>query len=158
FGPLDISGFRIFALILSFGSLFFFHRFTRAIWGPTAASVALALLASSFLWLQYADTLHHIPLYWCAGFASLCCAVRWLRGGGNRYLALLLTTTTFCFLASYDYAFFLPIMVFTTALLLGCRPFERRTLVLVGVVVVAGCLFILIKTSLGVWAVGWTRY
>src|SRR5262249_15259505 len=51
FGPLDISGFRIFALILSLGGLFFFHRFTRAIWGPAAASVAVALLASSFLWL-----------------------------------------------------------------------------------------------------------
>ena len=158
FGSADISVFRIFAVLLSLAGLFFFFRFTREVWGPRAANIALALMGTSLLWLEYADTIHHIPIYWSAGFASLYWATHWLRDQNRRSLWLVFGATLICFLGSYDFGLFLPIMAAASAVLLGRRLTERVTIQLLSVIVAAGILFIGIKSGLAIWAVGWAAF
>ena len=53
FGPLDIASYRILSDLLSLASVVFFYRWVRSLWGGVTANVAVALLTTSLLWLQY---------------------------------------------------------------------------------------------------------
>ena len=158
FGASDISIFRILAVLLSLAGLFFFFRFVRELWGATTANIAVVLLATSLLWLQYADTIQHIPIYWSSGFASLYFSLRWIRDQNRRSLYWVFAATLLCFLSSYDFGFFLPITAAASAVLLGRRLLDRVTLKLLAVMLAAGILFIAVKSALGIWAVGWPAY
>ncbi len=155
FGAADISVFRIVALAFTFGALALFFRYVSLVWGKTAALFALPLFSFNLLFLQYADTIHHIPLYWFTGFGALYAAARWLGGGGPKNLGGLAAAVFFCGLASYDYYFFLPLMLGATVLTMGLRLFEPRArqLLLTGAAALIGA--VLAKTLLVVWAVGW---
>jgi hypothetical protein len=146
--------FRIFALILSALSLYFMHSWLRRLWGGRVAKLSVVAMATSLLWLQYADTLHHIPLYTSTGFAILAGSARWLDEKRPWQLACVCVATFFCFLASYDYYFFVPILLLATIKWRGERIFSRRGLTLIVLFGMSGVLSIVVKNLLAIWAVG----
>lgn len=154
FGPRDISFYRVFALALSFGALFFFFRFVRNVWGPATARFALPLFAFNALFLQYADTVHHVPIYWCSGWGALYAASHWMKNGGYRSLLLAGVSVLVCLFASYDYIFFVPLMTLVTIYVMGSSWRGQRSVRLLAAVAGAATLAIVLKTLLVIWAVG----
>jgi hypothetical protein len=158
FGASELSTFRIAAVGLSVLSLFLFYRWVESLWGTTAASFSLALFAGNLLWLQYADTVHHVPIYSATGFGALLCASRWLRAQKARHLFGVGALTFLCFLASYDYVFFLPLTIVATALMREKRIWSPSTRRLLAALVVGAVAAIVTKYVLVIWAVGWTQF
>lgn len=158
YGNADISVFRITAIALSIASLLFFYRWVESLWGTTAASFSLALFSGSLLWLQYADTVHHVPIYSATGFGALLCGSRWITEQKRRYLVGVSVLTFLCFLASYDYVFFVPLTTVTTSLLLEKRLWTSSTRRLYAAVVLGATLAVILKYALVVWAVGWSQF
>ena len=158
FGDADISVFRITAVGLSVLSLHLFYRWVLGLWGKTAASFSLALFAGNLLWLQYADTVHHVPIYSATGFGALLCASRFLGERKARHLIGVGGLTFLCFLASYDYVFFLPLMVVATAVMREGRLWSPVTRRLFAALVVGAVAAIATKYLLIIWAVGWSRF
>lgn len=158
FGTADLSGFRVAAIGFSILSLYLFHRWVASLWGATAASFSLALFAGNLLWLQYADTVHHVPIYSATGFGALLCASQWLAEKKVRYLVGVGALTFFCFLASYDYVFFLPLMIVATALMREKRIWSPSTRRLFAVLVVGAGAALVTKYLLVIWAVGWNQF
>lgn len=154
FGPQDISFYRVLALSLSFAALLFFFRYVREVWGETTALFALPLFAFNALFLQYADTIHHVPIYWCAGWGALYGASRWLSVGDRRSLFGAGFGVFVCFMASYDYLFFVPLMALTTVYKLGNTWRQRRGFLLLLTVFVGGTIAVVLKTVLVIWAIG----
>lgn len=153
-GATDIATFRLVADVLTLASLYFFYRWARSLWGGIAANVAILLMATNFLWLQYADTIHHIPLYWSSGFATLFCAARWLATR-QRWLLFTAAATTFvCDMASYDYFLFLPIAVLGTVVVAGHRPTDRAVRPIVAAVAFGVVAFLVVKFGLVALAIG----
>lgn len=158
FGTNDISGFRITAVGLSVLSLYLFYRWVLGLWGTTAASFSLALFSGNLLWLQYADTVHHVPIYSATGFGALLCASRFIVERKARHLVGVGVLTFLCFLASYDYVIFLPLMVVATALMREKRIWSPGTRRLFAALAVGAVTAIAAKYSLVIWAVGWNRF
>ncbi|MDB4938032.1 MAG: hypothetical protein JWP87_5004 [Labilithrix sp.] len=154
FGEADISTFRIFADLLTLASLVFLYRWVRSLWGDITANVTLVLLTTNMLWLQYADTIHHVPLYWFCGFATLDLVARWLDDGKGRRLLLAVATTFLCMMASYDYFFFLPLAVAATIWMKGRRLRDRAVRPLLAAIVGGVTLAVLTKFSLVAWTTG----
>lgn len=157
-GELDLSYFRAPAIVLSLYGLLLLHRYVAIIWGRTAASVTVAFFAGNFLWVQYADTINHIPLYWTTGFGAMLCAAHWLREKRHRHLALAGVLTFACFLSSYDFIFFVPLMIAATPSLLGQRFWTADARRLFYVVAVGATASIVVKYLLVIWAVGWPQF
>lgn len=134
FGESDIATYRILADVLTLAGLYFFYRWVRALWGGLVANVTLVLLTTSLIWLQYADTIHHIPLYTFFGFAALHFSARWVKERNRKLLAFVAGAVFLCDLASYDYIFFVPILVATTVWLSGERLRDRTSWPLIGAV------------------------
>ena len=153
-GPSDITVYRVPALALTLAALFFFYRFVRRTWSREVALFALPLFASSIIFLQYADTIHHIPLYWASGFFALNAGAAWLQDGRRRSLVGCIAGVFVCFSASYDFFFFLPIMLVTTILLVkpDWRAKDVRVLAL-GILGGAG-LAVFAKTACVITAIG----
>jgi len=154
FGPLDIGTFRILADVLTLASLVFFYRWVRALWGGVTANVTLVLMTTNFLWLQYADTIHHVPLYWCAGFAALHGAVRWVETKQRNLLFLVVAAIFFCNMASYDYFVFVPVAIAVTIWMKGQRLRDRAMRPLLAAVVAGIALALVVKFGLVAWATG----
>ena len=154
FGPMTISQFRILADILSLLSLVFFYRFVRRLTEPAVAGYAVALLATNMLWLQYADTLHHVPLYTCFGYVALDQAGAWLARPARWRLWLLGTMVALCVLASYDFGLYVPILTAAAVWLSGRSLRDRSTWPLVGSVVLGIGAAIIVKFALIAWASG----
>lgn len=154
FGPVDVSTFRILADVLALGSLFFFHRIVRSLWGARTAGYALALLVTNLLWLQYADTIHHVPIYWFSGFGAIHAGVRWLETERRALLAWVSAACLVCMMASYDYAFFVPVLMISAIGVKGLGPRDRRARWLVAALVVGVGAGVALKLGLVAWAVG----
>ena len=154
FGPVDISTFRIVADVLALGSLFFFHRIVRSLWGDRTAGYALALLVTNLLWLQYADTIHHVPIYWFTGYAAIYAGVRWLETERRAYLAGVAIAGLFCMMASYDFAFFVPILMAGAIGMKRIRFRDRRSKRLLLALIVGVGAGVVLKLTLVMWAVG----
>jgi hypothetical protein len=154
FGPLDLAQYRILADILSLLSLVFFFRFIRRLYGPTVAAWAIPLMTTSLLWLQYADTIHHVPLYNFFGFLALDKLSQWLVEPRRRTLVIGGVAAAVCAFASYDYVFFLPVMVVASVWLLGKRLRDRDTWPVLCALVAGLVGSFLFKSALVVWAVG----
>lgn len=160
FGEADISTYRILADVLTLASLVFVYRWVRSLWGAVTANVTIALLTTSILWLQYADTIHHIPLYWFAGFGALDLASVWIdeREGDakkrRRRLVMIGAATFMCNMASYDYFFFIPLLIAATLWMKGHRLRDRAMRPLLAAVVGGVVVAVLLKFSLVAWAVG----
>lgn len=154
FGPMTIPQFRILADLLSILSLVFFYRFVRRLVAPGVADYAVALVGTNFLWLQYADTLHHVPLYTATGYFALDQVGLWLEDAKRRRLWAVAIAVTLCALASYDFIFYLPIMTAVAIWLGGRRLRERALRPLLAVVVGGLAAAVVIKFALIAWSVG----
>lgn len=157
-GEADIAFFRAPAIALSLLALYLFFRYVQRVWGTAVAHVAVAFFAGNFLWVQYADTINHIPLYSATGYGALLCAARWTSERRTRDLVLVGVLTFACFLSSYDFVFFLPIMIGVTPLLLRERWWTAHTRWLVAVLVAGAAAAVIVKNLLVVWAVGWPQF
>jgi hypothetical protein len=158
YGNADISVFRILAVGLSALSLLLFFRWVKSLWGASAASFSLALFAGSLLWLQYADTVHHVPIYSATGFGALLCGSRWLTEHKARHLVGVSALTFLCFLASYDFVFFVPLMTVATAVMLEKRLWSRHNRLLFAALVLGAVAAVVVKNLLVIWAVGWHQF
>jgi hypothetical protein len=153
-GPDQLAIHRLLAILFSALGLVFLHKYLRALWGEGVASLGIAIIATNLLFLQYADTVHHIPLYSMTGSGCLWAAVRWLDDRRPGALVAVGLATFLCYLASYDFYFFLSLMILATVWLRGAKVLHGhgRALVLVfGCSVLAS---IAVKNLLVIWAVG----
>jgi hypothetical protein len=149
---------RLIAIGLSALGLLFAFRYLRALWDQAIAALSIALIATNLLFLQYADTIHHIPLYFMTGFACLWATVRWLDSGRRAALVAVAIATWFCFLASYDDYFFLSIMIVATVRLRDARLLRGRGLTVILVFGFSALASIAAKNLLVIWAVGVTEW
>lgn len=153
-GPSEISTYRLFADLFTLGSLYFFYRWAAALFGRMTAGVALVLMTTSVIWLQYADTIHHIPIYWLFGSITLFLSHRWVRERRRSTLWMASASTLLCDMASYDWFFFVPVLVAVTIWMSGGRLRDRSywpLLLAVGGGVVGA---VVVKHALVAWAVG----
>ena len=153
-GPSDISTYRFFADLFALGSVYFFYRWANALFGRVAAGVAVVLMTTSVIWLQYADTIHHVPIYWFFGSLTLFFALRWIEMPTRGRLGLAFATTLLCDMASYDWFFFVPILVASTVWLSGGRLRERKYWPLLIAVAGGTVGAVVLKLALVAWAVG----
>lgn len=151
--------FRLFALMLSFGSLVFIYQLIQAYWSRQAAQVAIGLWVLNPLWIQHADYLHHLPYGAFFGFGSAWALHRYLRAPQRwRWLGVASAMLFLVVLSSYDWWFFGPLLV--TAIVVGHYRslFHRegfRILVLLAVATLAG---VAVKFATNVWALGWDGF
>jgi hypothetical protein len=149
---------RLIAILLSAIAVFFFYLYTKSLWTPAIARVAVVVLATNILFIEYADSIHHIPIYSMTGWGCLVAAVRWLDDGRRRWLFLVAVSTFLCFLASYDFCAFLAVMVPATILLRKHRLVRGRGLALLLTFGVSGLTSIVTKNLLVIWATGYEAW
>ncbi len=154
FGARDISFYRVFALAMSFAAMVLFFRWVRRLWGRETALFATPLFASNLLFLEYADTIHHVPIYWSTGFGALAAAAAWLTDGRRGALAATFVAIFLCLFASYDFYFFLPLSLLATVLVLRVPLKDGRVRALLAVSAGAALLSVSAKTLCVIWAVG----
>ena len=152
--PDDLVPFRLFALAVSFGALFFVYRIVETYWSMRAAQIALALWVTNPLWIQHADYLHHGPYGAFFGFGSMYFLARALR---EQRRSLLGAAGVFLFLAyfsSYDYWIFTPLVL---ALLTAHHHgglLKRPTVVTLSILAMFALSAIATKVALNVWGLG----
>lgn len=154
FGMTELAQFRLIALCFSFGALLFVYRLVATYWSSRTAEWVVALWAMNPLWLQYADYLHHAPYAFFFGAGALFFLSRHLRGSSERRDFLLAGVFLFfTYLSSYDFWFFVP-------LLLGAVVFgHHRRVSMPGVRLLAGLAVfafaaIAFKWATNAWALG----
>lgn len=153
-GPVGIATHRLFADLFILGSLYFFYRWTRALFGGKTANVAMVFTTTCAIWLQYADTIHHVPVYWFFGTLALFTAQRWVERPSRARLALVFAATLLCDMASYDWFFFVPVLTAATIWLSGKRLRDRAMWPLLAAVGGGVVAAVLLKLVLVAWAVG----
>jgi hypothetical protein len=153
-GDADISTFRLLADLLSLASLVLLFRWLRQLWGPATASVAVLLMATNLIWLQYADTIHHVPYYWFLGFGALVATTNWLDRPRYSMLAVIAGAVFLCDLASYDFGVFIPVCVAITIWMTGRRLRDKAMRPLLLAVLGASVLAVVVKILLLIWALG----
>jgi len=149
---------RLLAIAFSAIGLAFLWKYLRALWGEGLASLSVFLIATNLLFIEYADTVHHIPLYSMTGFACLWAALRWLDDRRAGALVAVAVATFLCFLSSYDFTCFLSIMILATVWLRGAKILRGPGLMLVLVFGASGLASILVKNLLAIWAVGFDAW
>lgn len=153
FGFTTLAQFRLVSLLFSFGALFFVHRLVTGYWSRLAAECTLVLWVLNPLWIQHADYLHHAPYAFFFGAGTVFFLTRFLRRSEAIYLVLSGLFLFLTFLSSYDFWFFVP-------LLLAAVVFAHyRRVNLAGVRVLAtlaACALaaIVFKWSTNAWALG----
>lgn len=114
FGFSELAQFRLVSLCFAFGALCFVYGLVSAYWSSRAAEATLALWAINPLWIQHADNLHHAPYAYFFGAGSLFFLARYLRGphaGRRRDVAACGAFLFFAFMSSYDFWFFVPLLL-----------------------------------------------
>lgn len=159
FGLSTFPQFRLFALMLSFGSLWFIYQLIQTYWSRQVAQLALALWVFNPLWIQHADYLHHLPYGALFGFGSAWALKRYLDNPERRrWLAIAAGLLFLVILSSYDWWFFGPLLV--TAVVVGHYRalFHRdgfRILVLLAAATFAA---VALKFATNAWALGWDGF
>lgn len=153
-----LAAHRLFAILLSALAVLLFFRYARELWGPKIAQLSVLAIATNVLFIEYADSIHHVPIYWLTGWAALLASVRWLDTGRSGWLVAMGVATYLCVLASYDFDLFLAVMVPATILLRKQRLLRRRGLVLLLVFGAAAVASVAIKNVLVIWAVGYDSW
>lgn len=153
-GSMSIGGFRLLADLLSLLSLVFFYRFVRRFTSTAVAGYAVLLVGTNLLWLQYADTLHHVPLYTALGYGALDQVGAWTERPARWRLLAILVATTLCALASYDFGLYLPIMTVAAVVWSGRRLRDRGSWPVLAAVGAGLVLGVVVKFALIAWAVG----
>lgn len=154
FGSLDISTYRILPDALSLISVVLFYRWVRSIWGALTANVAVVLLVSNLLWLQYADTIYHLPLCWCFGFLALERTAALVARPSYGTAACVASATFLCAMSSYDFLFFVPIVTCVTVRLLGLWPWSKAGRPAALAVACGAASALVVKLALVTWAIG----
>ena len=149
---------RLLAIAWSAIGLGFLWKYLRALWGEGLAALSVLFIATNLLFIQYADTVHHVPLYSMTGFACLWAALRWLDDRRPGALVAVAAATFLCFLSSYDFYFFLSIMILATVWLRRSKVLRGHGLALVLVFGASGLASILVKNLLAIWAVGFDAW
>jgi dolichyl-phosphate-mannose-protein mannosyltransferase len=157
-GPDHLAVHRLFAIAWSALGLLFLWKYLRALWGEGLAALSVFLIATNLLFIEYADTVHHIPLYSMTGFGCLWAALRWLDDRRPGALVAVAVATFLCFLASYDLYCFLSIMILATVWLRRARVLRGHGLALVLVFGASAFASILVKNLLAIWAVGFDAW
>ena len=157
--PDDVVPFRLFALAVSFSSLFFVYAIVGMYWSRQAAQITLALWVTNPLWIQHADYLHHGPYGAFFGFGSLYFLARALREERRAFLLASGVFLFFAYCASYDYWIFVPLLLALMAAQHHGGLLRRRTVRVLVTLAVFAISAIALKTALNVWGLGgWARF
>lgn len=128
-GVHDAGVHRGLALVLSVLGAWWLFQYARRMWDATTALLATALLATSLLWLETADSPDRPPLVLAGCFLALWGLVRAIESPGRRRHAAASASGAFvCVLAGSDLWLFLPAgLLFTIHTRCG-EPFAWRNL------------------------------
>ena len=122
-GVRDIGTLRMIALAFSMLWTWFVFLYARRIWGDTVALLAASLLATSVLWMMYADCIDRPPIVHASCFLALWGLVRAIETKQRRYYAAAIAGSFGCmFGAPDDRVLLLAGVLFTVHLKLG-NPF-----------------------------------
>jgi len=127
-GVHDLSAHRALALALSVLGAWWLFQYARRMWDATTALLATALLATSPLWLETADSLERPPLVLAGCFLALWGTARAIEPGGGRHAAASACGAFVCLLAGSDLWLFLPAALLFTIHAKRGDPFAWRNL------------------------------
>jgi len=157
-GRLGIGGLgalRLIGLAWSVLGLVLWFAYLRRLFTARTALLATALVATSLLWILYADSLHEAPLAQLGGFLALWGLVRAIETGGWRHRAAVAVGACTSWLTSADFVVVLPIAALATIYLKAGNPFARANRRLVAIFAL-GCAFAVVGNGLWVvHVVGW---
>lgn len=146
-GVHDIDAHRGLALALSvLGAWWLFH-YARRMWDGATALLATALLTTSLLWLETADSLERPPLVLAGCFLALWGLVRAIETGKRRHAAATVCGAFVCMLAGSDLRVFLAAGLLFTIHARRGDPFAWRNLRFVAVGAI-GCLAGVVASAL----------
>lgn len=157
-GRLGIRGLgalRLVGLAWSVLGLVLWFAYLRRLFTARTALVATALVATSLLWILYADSLHEAPLAQLGGCLALWGLVRAIETGAWRHRAAVVVGACTSWLTSADFVVVLPIAALATIYLKAGNPFARANRRLVALLAL-GCALAVIGN--GLWVVrvaGW---
>jgi hypothetical protein len=161
--PLDITVYRLFAIVFAGVGLHSFYRYVRQVWGDGLAVWSTVLCATNLLWIQFADAMHQAPILFASGMTALAAVPRvvtsmkeetrdpWAR------VAVAIGTYV-CFLTAYDYHFFLPTAALLTARVLGVPLLSKRMVKLAALIAISGAIAIVTKSAFVTGALGWKGF
>jgi hypothetical protein len=153
-GMTELYEFRWMALAFSFGALFFFHPLVRHYWSKPVADLSLVLWVVNPLWLQHVDYLHHYPYCWFFGFGCLYWLHRYFQRGQKRYVAFSSLFLFLAYMSSYDYWFFVPLLVALMTWRHVGTIGSRRYWGIVSLIGAGAVLALVAKLGLAAWALG----
>ena len=120
------------------------------------STATVALWSVNPLWIQHADNLHHAPYAYFFGAASVYCLSRYLRAGAcarPRLLVLAGVCLFVTFMASYDFWFFVPLLL-AIVTYAEHRRVTMRGVRLLGTLAVFALAAIAFKWVTNAWALG----
>ena len=124
----DVAAHRGLALALSVLGAWWLFQYARRMWDATTALLATALLTTSLLWLQTADSLARPPLVLAGCFLALWGTARAIETGKRRHAAASACGAFVCVLAGPDLCVFLPAGLLFTIHARRGDPFAWRNL------------------------------
>lgn len=153
FGLTTLAQFRLVSLCFSFASLVFVYRLVAGYWSRLAAECTLVLWVLNPLWIQHVDYLHHAPYAFFFGAGSVFFLTRFLEHGGKRYVVSSGLFLFLTFLSSYDFWFFVPLLLASVVFAHHRRVNAAGVRILAGL---AACAIaaVLFKWSTNAWALG----
>ena len=153
----DLAQFRLVALLLSFGALFFVYQLAAFYWTRRVAQITLALWVLNALWIQHADYLHHGPYGAFFGFGSLYFLARSFGEVGRRYRVAAAAFVFMTFCSSYDYWVFVPPLIAMTVWHHHGQLFRRESVRTLALLATCATLAIVLKLATNAWALGGVR-
>lgn len=157
FGFTELAQFRLVALLLSFGALFFVYQLAARYWSRRVAQITLALWVLNPLWIQHADYLHHGPYGAFFGFGSLSFLSRSFDDARRRYRVAAAAFVFMTFCSSYDYWVFVPPLIAVAVWWHHGRTFRRESLVTLALLAACASLAVALKLATNAWALGGVR-
>jgi hypothetical protein len=148
----SLAVFRLCALLVTAGSLFFVFQLVRAYWGEMVAQIAFALWVLNPLWVQHADYLHHGPYAFFFGFGALYFTWRSFERSGFAWLAG--AFLCLAFLSSYDIWLFAPLMMAAMVAHRYGAPWRLPAAKVLIIGAGGALLAITLKLATNAWALG----
>jgi hypothetical protein len=146
-GVSELGAFRLSALAFSMLWAWLVFLYARRIWGDTVALLATALLATSVLWMMYADSIARPPVVHASCFLALWGLARAIETRQRRHYAAAIAGSFGCWFGAFDdQVLLLAGVLFTVHIKLG-NPFARGNFRFV-VLCAAGALAAFITRSL----------
>lgn len=157
-GVQDIAGFRLLAIACSVLSLWLMFQWARRVWSEPIALIAIALTATSVLWVMFADSIRQVPIVHVTGFLALWGTVRAIESGELRHHAAALLGACGCFLAGYELWLFLPAAVLMTVHAKRGTILGPGSLRFVVICAAAFALALVVKGLVSTDPIGWQVY